>query len=82
MMIMAGSQILRFGQCHMQFHIPTMWKVEGLNCGPEKATHGSFEVHSIGLDVRFWLSLDCKMFPRSQMLVVTLHSDFMKLTRL
>src|SRR5947199_1498462 len=36
MMIMVGSHILRFGQCHMQFHIPTMWKVEGLNCGPEK----------------------------------------------
>jgi hypothetical protein len=71
MMIMAGSQNLRFGQCRMLFHIPTMWKVEGLNCGPEKVTHGSFGVHSIGLDVHFWPSLDCKMFPRSQMSVLS-----------
>jgi hypothetical protein len=60
MMIMVESHILRFRQCHMQFHIPTTWKVEGLNCGPEKATYGSFGGHSICLDVRFWPSLGCK----------------------
>jgi hypothetical protein len=55
----------------MQFHIPTMWKVEGLNCGPEKATYVSFDGHSISLGVRFWPLLGCKMFQLSQMSVLS-----------
>jgi hypothetical protein len=71
MMIMVGSHILRFRQCHMQFHIPTTWEVEGFNCGPEKATYGSFGGHSICLDVRFWPSLGCKVFQPSRMSVLS-----------
>src|SRR5579871_4707807 len=88
MMIMVGSHILRFGQCHMQFHIPTMWQVDGLNCGPDKATYGSFDGHSIYLEVRFWPSLGCKVFQPSQMSVQSSSSpqtwrpNFTKLTRL
>ena len=55
----------------MQFHISTMWKAEGFNCGPEKATYGSFDGHSLCLDVRSWPSLGYKMSQLSQMSVLS-----------